>query len=396
MTQYHFPPIELLKDNQESSRFQRLEYVQHLKDNLNNMFTSFKMDAKVVDYHYNNFAVLLKIKLGKGVTCRMIRNLRADIELCLANPVEFMDSEESKQAITIAVKGVQRPIVTLKEVLLSKEFKEAKSPVTVAAGIDLFGSAFVFDIAKMPNLLVAGVTGSGKSIFLHDIILSILYKAHPDEVKLLLFDMKNIEFPLLNGIPHMLQDTIVDTDTGLDVLMWLQNEKDERLYKMARAGTTTIEDYNSFAEKTLPRIILIMDEYMEYIRRKTEEAYEAERIDMFNATLEDIAAHSKETGIHLILATQRPTPDIITDRINKLLPCRASFVVVDRRESKIILNRTGAERLLGQGDMIFTRNDSEDGIHAQAAYVSDDEINQVIAFLRREAGIFGSEPIIKE
>ena len=396
MTQYHFPPIELLKDNQESSRFQRLEYVQHLKDNLNNMFTSFKMDAKVVDYHYNNFAVLLKIKLGKGVTCRMIRNLRADIELCLANPVEFMDSEESKQAITIAVKGVQRPIVTLKEVLLSNEFKEAKSPVTVAAGIDLFGSAFVFDIAKMPNLLVAGVTGSGKSIFLHDIILSILYKAHPDEVKLLLFDMKNIEFPLLNGIPHMLQDTIVDTDTGLDVLMWLQNEKDERLYKMARAGTTTIEDYNSFAEKTLPRIVLIMDEYMEYIRRKTEEAYEAERIDMFNATLEDIAAHSKETGIHLILATQRPTPDIITDRINKLLPCRASFVVVDRRESKIILNRTGAERLLGQGDMIFTRNDSEDGIHAQAAYVSDDEINQVIAFLRREAGIFGSEPIIKE
>ena len=396
MTQYHFPPIELLKDNQESSRFQRLEFVQHLKENLNNMFKSFKIDAKVVDYHYNNFAVLFKVKLGKGVTCRMIRNLRADIELHMANPVEFMDAEEGKQAITIAVKGVQRPIVTLKEVLLSTEFKEAKSPVSVAAGIDLFGSAFVFDIAKMPNLLVAGVTGSGKSIFLHDIILSILYKAHPDEVKLLLFDMKNIEFPLLNGIPHMLQDTIVDTDTGLDVLMWLQNEKDERLYKMARAGTTTIEDYNSFAEKPLPRIVLIMDEYMEYVRRKTEEAYEAERIDMFNATLEDIAAHSKEAGIHLILATQRPTPDNITDRINKLLPCRASFVVVDRRESKIILNRTGAERLLGQGDMIFTRNDSEDGIHAQAAYVSDDEINQVIAFLRRETGLFGSEPIIKQ
>ena len=248
----------------------------------------------------------------------------------------------------------------------------------------MFGGTFVFDIAKMPNLLVAGVTGSGKSVFLHDIILSILYKARPDEVKLLLFDMKNIEFPLLNGIPHMLRDTVVDTDTGLDVLMWLQNEMDQRLYRLARAKTATIDEYNASAEAKMPRILLIMDEYMEYIRRKTEEAYEAERVDMFNAVLESLALHSREAGIHLILATQRPAPDIITDRINSLLPCRASFVVVDKRESKIVLNQTGAERLLGMGDMIFTRNDREEGIHAQAAYVSDEEINSVIAFLRRE------------
>ena len=145
----------------------------------------------------------------------------------------------------------------------------------------------------------------------------------------------------------------------------------------------------------MPRIVLIMDEYMEYIRRKTEEAYEAERIDMFNAVLEDIAIQSQAAGIHFILATQRPTPDIITDRINQTLPCRASFVVVDKRESKIILNRTGAERLLGQGDMIFTRNDSEEGIHAQAAYVSDEEITRVIHFLQRENGLFGTEPVVE-
>ncbi len=395
MTQYHFPPIELLKDSTESSRFQRLEYVQHLKDTMNEMFTSFKIDAKVVDYHYNNFAILMKLKLGPKVKTQTIRNLRADLELHMANPVEFLDGTDDQSVMTIAVKNIQRPIVPLKEVIQSTAFREASSPVSVAAGIDLFGSAFVFDIAKMPNLLVAGVTGSGKSVFLHDIILSILYKAHPDDVKLLLFDMKNIEFPLLNGIPHMLQDTIVDTDTGLDVLMWLQNEKDERLYKLSRAKAENIDEYNAKAKTKLPRIVLIMDEYMEYIRRKTDYSYEAERIDMFNAILEDLAAQSQITGIHLILATQRPTPDIITDRINRTLPCRASFVVVDKRESKIILNRTGAERLLGQGDMIFTWGDSGDGIHAQAAYVSDDEINQVIAFLRREAGLFGTEPILK-
>ena len=393
MPEYRFPPADLLKDSTESSKFQRLEYVQQLRDKLNRMFASFGMDVKVVDYHYNNFAILMKLKPGKGITARMIRNLRADIELQTGDPVEFMDDEENG-LITVAVKNFQRPVVPLKEVILSTAFREAASPVSVAAGINLFGSAFVFDIATMPNMLVAGVTGSGKSIFLHDIILSILYKARPDEVKLLLFDMKNVEFPLLNGIPHMLQDTVTDTDTGLDVLMWLRDEVDHRLFRITMANKASIDEYNASVSETekLPRIVLIMDEYMEYIRQKTEEAYEAERIDMFNATLESIALHSATAGVHLILATQRPTPDIITDKINRLLPCRASFVVVDKRESKIILNRTGAERLLGQGDMIFTRDDSEDGIHAQAAYVSDEEINRVIAFLRQEKKADRTEP----
>ena len=385
MSEYRFPSADLLKDSTESSKFQRLEYVQQLRDRLNAMFASFQMDVKVVDYHYNNFAILMKLQLGKGVKVQTVKNLRADIELHMGDPVEFMESADQK-IITIAVKNFQRPVVPLKEVILSAAFREAKSPVSVAAGINLFGNAFVFDIATMPNLLVAGVTGSGKSIFLHDIILSILFKARPEEVKLLLFDMKNVEFPLLNGIPHMLQDTVTDTDTGLDVLMWLRDEVDHRLFKITMAHVTTIDEYNATLPENekLPRIVLIMDEYMEYIRQKTEEAYESERIDMFNATLEIIALHSGETGVHLILATQRPAPDIITDKIKSLLPCRASFVVVDKRESKIILNRTGAERLLGQGDMIFTRDDSEDGIHAQAAYVSDEEINRVIEFLQQE------------
>ena len=385
MAEYRFPTADLLKDSTESSKFQRLEYVQQLRDRLNGMFASFGTDVKVVDYHYNNFAILMKLQLGRGVKAQTVKNLRADIELHAGDPVEFMDSADGK-TITIAVKNFQRPVVPLREVIASAAFREAKSPVSVAAGINLFGNAFVFDIAKMPNLLVAGVTGSGKSIFLHDIILSILFKARPEEVKLLLFDMKKVEFPLMNGIPHMLQDTITDTDHGMDVMMWLRDEVDHRLFRMAMANAPSIDEYNAALPEgeKLPRIVLIIDEYMEYIRQKTEEAYEAERVDMFNATLESIALHSRETGIHLILATQRPTPDIITDRIKGLLPCRASFVVVDKRESTIILNRTGAERLLGQGDMIFTRNDSEDGIHAQAAYVSDEEISRVIEFLRKE------------
>ena len=395
MTEYHFPPIELLKDSSESSRFQRLEYVQHLKDALDGMFTSFRMDAKVVDYRYNNFAILLKVKLGKDVTPKQIRKLRQDVELHLANPVEFLDGAGAERQMTIAVKHLQRPIVPLKDVLQSNEFREAESPVMVAAGIDLFGSSFTFDIASMPNLLVAGTTGSGKSVFLHDIILSILYKAHPKDVKLLLFDMKGIEFPLFNGLPHMLRDAVVDTETGLAVLKWLQNEKNARLYKFMRTKTENIEEYNAQASEPLPRILMIMDEYMEYVRRKRDE--DEERLTEFNAIIRDLAHNASNTGIHLILATQCPSDEeVITPEIKELLPCRASFVVVDKRESRIVLNRTGAERLLGQGDMIFTRNDSGEGIHAQAAFVSDEEINQVIGFLRNEAGLYGTEPIVSE
>lgn len=390
MTQYHFPPIELLMDNNESSVFKSLSYVQEQAKNLDAMFASFKMDVKVIDYKYNDFAILLKLKLGPDVNTRAVRKLRADIELHMANPVDFLD-DPSGHGITVAVKNIKRPHVALKDIIQSSEFQEAKSKVSVAAGLDLFGGRFVLDLASLPNLLVAGVTGSGKSVFLHDIILSILYKARPDEVKILLFDMKGIEFPLLNGIPHMLRDTIVDTETGLAVLKWLQNEKDNRLFQMKKVKADNIDEYNRDAKEPLPRIVLIIDEFMEYVRQKTEEI---DYFDEFNAILEDLVKGSKETGIHMVLATQRPSNDVITPTIDSLVPCRASFVVVDKRESQIALNRTGAERLLGEGDMIFTRSRSDGGIHAQASYVSEKEINNVVAFLSKESGLFGSAPIV--
>ncbi len=391
MLEYHFPPIDLLMDSHESGVFRNLSFVQEKAKALETMFASFKMEVKVVDYQYNDFAILLKLKLGKGINTEAIRKLRADIELKMANPVDFLD-DPTGRAITVAVKNIQRPHVALKDIIQSSEFQKAKSRVTVAAGLDLFGGRFILDLAGLPNMLVAGVTGSGKSVFLHDIILSILYKARPDEVKILLFDMKGIEFPLLNGIPHMLRDTVVDTETGLSVLRWLQNEKDNRLFLLKKAKAQDIDAYNQGAKEPLPRIVLIIDEFMEYVRQKTEEI---NYFDEFNAILEDLVKSSGTTGIHMILATQRPSNDVITPTIDMLVPCRASFVVVDKRESRIALNRTGAERLLGAGDMIFTKNTGDVGVHAQAAYVSEMEINRVVEFLSKESGLFGSEPIVK-
>ena len=380
MNEYRFPPADLLLDSHESTVFKNLSFVQEQAWKLEAMFLSFRMDVKVVDYRYNDFAILMKLKLGPDVKTGAVRRLRADIELQMANPVDFLDDPDGR-GMTIAVKNIRRPHVALKDIIQSGEFREAESKVTVAAGLDLFGGKFILDLAALPNLLVAGVTGSGKSVFLHDIILSILYKARPDEVRILLFDMKGIEFPLLNGIPHMLRDTVVDTETGLAVLRRLQNEKDDRLFRMRKAGTENIDEYNRSAKEPMPRIVLIIDEFMEYVRRKTEED---DCFDEFNAILEELVRGSAETGIHLVLATQRPSDDVITPAIDALLPCRASFVVVDKRESEIALNRTGAERLLGEGDMIFTRKDTDGGVHAQAAYVSEKEIGNVVAFLNRE------------
>lgn len=392
MLEYHFPPIDLLMNNTESSTFVQQAYIQNLADSIESMFDSFDIPVKIVDITSNELAIVLKLVIGEGVSVEIFETLGHDIEMHARAPVEVLVDNKNK-CIFLAVRNISRPHVAIKDILCCSKYKESRSKLTIAAGLNLLGGHFVFDLAELPNLLVAGVTGSGKSVFLHNIILSILYKARPDEVKLLLFDMKGVEFPLLDGIPHMLQKTIVDTETGLAVLRWLQNEKDNRLYQLQKTKTETIDEYNQQAKTPFPRIVVIIDEFMEYVRKKSKAI---NYYDEFNALLEELVKSSGMTGIHLVLATQRPASDVITPTIKNLIPCRASFVVVDKRESEIILRQSGAERLLGQGDMIFTRNPDDQGIHAQIAYVSDIEIDKVAAYLSRESGVFGTKPIVPD
>ena len=383
---YHFPPTDYLKPSQESSRFQREEFARDLADRLDSMFSSFGIDARHIDCSCNAFVILIRLKLGPGIKTNMIRNLRSDIEYITGNPVEFMDNPTTG-TFSIAVKNFQRPIIPLRDVILSHEYQSAESKLTVAAGIDLFGSYFTIDLATAPNMLVAGVTGSGKSVFLSDIILSVLYKATPDEVKLMMMDMKGVELTAFNGIPHMLMDTITNMDTGMDALRWLKNEAEVRLRKLAGKKAKTIVDYNEYAEEKFPRILVIIDEFMEMTFRHSDD---------FSDIILYLSSHAIQTGIHLVLATQRPSDDVITKELKNYIPCRTAFVVVDEQESKIIIDRSGAERLLGQGDMIFTRDRSGDGIHGQAAYVTFAEIDDVIGFLRGENGLFGEAPVVQD
>ena len=376
MNTYYLPPIDELYEVDKSTRIWKQEKAEELGKRLEELFASFKMDIKVVDSTFNPFAAILQLKIGPRIHVRTIKALRADIELAMRGPVEFIIKDG---VFYIAVKLLNRPIVPLREIIESEAYQQASSKITVAAGIDLAGSAFVFDLAETPNLLVAGVTGSGKSVFLSDIILSILYKAKPDEVKFVMFDMKRVELTPFNGIPHMLMPTITETKDGINALKYLANETDKRDALLSATKKMTIDEYNLLnpSEKK-PRIVVIIDEFMGFVRSASED---------FNPLLKKIASRSKYTGIHLILATQRPTADVILPEIKLSIPCRAAFIVVDKRESRIIIDRTGAERLLGQGDFIFTRGEGNEAIHAQAAYVSYEEIDRLIEFEKLQTEI---------
>ena len=379
MAQYHYPPIDLLSESRDHSAFTEISYVEDLKHKLNYMFASFGMNAVAVNAKSNAYSILLPLKLGEGVSPKAIRRLRHDIELNLdGNPVDFMDTPDGK-GIIIAVKNARRPAIVLKDVIRSSAFREAESKLTVAAGINLFAGYMIIDLASLPNLIVLGVTGAGKTTFLNDIILSILYKAKPDEVKMAMIDTKGVDLPLLNGIPHMEGFKVANTGpAGARILKWLMNESIERISLMKQKKAENLDEYNRYAKEKKPRLVLIIDEYADFRRRRRD------NVDEMIVTL---AKESARTGIHIVLATQGAQADQLPSAIQNAIPARACLVVAGKRESRIALDRTGAERLAGDGDMIFTKDENDPGVRIQAALATDEEIDRVAGFLRNEVSV---------
>ncbi|MBR6503949.1 MAG: DNA translocase FtsK [Firmicutes bacterium] len=379
MAEYHFPPIDLLEESKEYSSFTDLRYEGEMKEKIAGMFAAFKMDVKVVDSGNNAYSVLLKLQLGKNVTPKMIRNLRNDIEVALdGNPVDFMDDADGK-GITVAVKNTKRPKIMIKDVIRSSAFREAQSCLTIAAGVNLFAGYMTIDLASLPNLIVLGVTGAGKTTFLNDILLSILYKARPDEVKLAMIDTKGVDLPLLNGIPHTEGFRVANTaPSGVRILQWLMNESMERISLMRPKRVESLEEYNKYSTEKKPRIVLVIDEYSDFKEKSSQDV---------DGMVELIARNSVLTGIHIVLATQSARKEHLSARIKDAIPARACLVVADERESRIALDRIGAGRLAGDGDMIFTRDENDPGIRIQAAYASDEEIDSVVYFLRNEVEV---------
>lgn len=376
MAQYHFPPVDLLNEAKDTSKFSDRAYVSGLGESLNQMFASFKMDVSVIESNGFGYCILFKIKLGEGVSPEAVRKMRTEIEVTLdGNPVEFMESPDGTKMI-IAIKNQTRPKVMLKDVIRSRVFQEAESKLTVAAGVNVFAGYTTLDLEKYVNLIIVGMTGAGKTTFLNDIILSILYKARPDEVKLAMIDTKGADLPLLNGIPHMKDmDVATSAEDGVKILKWLQNEMTERLALMKAKKAKSLDEYNLYAQEKKPRWLLIIDEYAEF-KRGTKEDLDQMLIDM--------TKYSSLTGIHMIVATQGARTEFLSAAIKEAIPARACLAVADKRESRIVIAKTGAERLAGDGDMIITANDEDQGLFLQAAYASDEEIDRVASFLKNE------------
>jgi len=374
MKEYKFPTIDLLKDSPDTSKFQTQDYVLQKKEKLQNMFISFGMDVKIVDCHCNSIALLIKLLLGDNTTSNTVRARRKDIELVMEDSIDFKDDDDNEYIMYIAVKDMSRPKIALKDIIYSRTFSDCKSKLPIAAGVDLFGGKLIIDLEETDNLLIVGVTGSGKSVFLGDLITSILFKARPDEVQFLFFDFKGVELPLFNDIPHLIIPSVKNKTQALEELERLQTLANKRLYLLETAGKSNFKEYNQTLNDSLPRIVLIIDEFMSLMDKK------GKTDKKFTQIIQHLSRNTKKTGIHVVLSTQRPSSNIISKEISEAIPHRISFYVMTGVDSKIAINRTGAQRLLGEGDMIYANINSEKGTHAQAALITDAEIDQIIKF----------------
>ena len=379
MAPYHFPPIDLLNESRETSAFSDRGFVSGLAGKLDQMFAAFGMDVKVAESNGYGYCILFRLKLGDGVTAEAVRKMRTEIEIALnGHPIEFQASPDGRKLV-IAIKNEARPKIMLKDVIRSSAFRDAESKLAIAAGVNIFAGYTVIDLLDYTNLIIVGMTGAGKTTFLNDIILSILYKARPDEVRLAMIDTKGADLPLLNGIPHMKDMEAATTGSdGLDILRWLQNETTERLALMKQKKAKDIDEYNRYAKEKKPRRVLIIDEYAELKRDFKGSGIEPDQL------LTELAKHSKKTGIHLIVATQGARSQFLSTALKQAIPARACLAVADKRESRIVMEKTGADRLAGDGDMIITANEKDQGLFLQAAYAEDAEIDRVAEFLRNE------------
>jgi len=378
---YQIPPFSLLSDPYSEDKIDtKLNIEKNIKI-LENTFSNFGINAKVVGVIHGPTVTRYEIQPAPGVKISKITILSNDIALAFAvASVRIEAPIPGKNAVGIEVPNRKRINVFLKEILQSDEFKNSKFKLPIALGIDIGGKPIIAELNELPHLLIAGATGSGKSVCINNIILSIIYKLSPETVKFLMIDPKRVELNIYNGIPHLLIPIITDTSQAIKVLNWVISEMEKRFKIFAEAGVRNLDGYNEYVKNVktdtnaLPYIIIIIDELADLILSSPVKAEEA---------LCRLAQMTRATGIHLIIATQRPSVDIITGSIKINFPSRIAFAVSTQVDSRTILDVNGAEKLLGNGDMLFSPVGASKPIRAQGAFVVEKEIRNVVSFIKK-------------
>jgi S-DNA-T family DNA segregation ATPase FtsK/SpoIIIE len=323
-----------------------------------------------------------EVQPAPGVKVNKVTNLTDDIKLSLAaRDIRIEAPIPGKNAIGIEVPNQHSRAVYLREIIEHDVFKDSASSLTVALGLDISGAPVVTDLQKMPHGLIAGATGSGKSVCINSILVSLLYKAKPDEVRLLLVDPKMVELAPYNHIPHLVTPVITDAKEATAALKWAVEEMERRYEEFAKTGVREIKRYNQKMEQErlyqnkMPYIVVVIDELADLMMVSPQEVEEA---------ICRIAQKARACGIHLLLATQRPSVDVITGLIKANVPTRTAFAVSSAIDSRTILDMSGAERLLGRGDMLFMENGSNKAVRIQGTFVSDEEIEEVTRYVKEE------------
>ena len=383
--EYVFPSLDLLAEPEES-RGVRREELTETAARLQDVFDTFGVKVHMTNVTCGPSVTRYELIPEMGVKVSKILNLHDDIQLNLAaSEIRIEAPIPGKAAIGIEVPNKARSKVFLRELLEAKEYRESKSNLTYVVGKDIAGNIIVSDIRKMPHMLVAGATGSGKSVFINTMIMSILYKASPEDVKLILIDPKVVEMNVYNGIPHLLIPVVTDPKKAAGALNWAVIEMDRRYQQFAAAGAKDIASYNHKAEiggadlpeenrpKKLPHIVIIVDELADLMLVASSEVEDA---------IQRLTQLARAAGIHLVIATQRPSVDVITGTIKSNIPSRIAFAVASGVDSRTILDMNGAETLLGYGDMLFKPQSLKQPLRVQGAMVSEEEVADVVEFIK--------------
>lgn len=389
---YEYPPVELLSKGSQKGIKGGAKALTDTATKLQKTLYSFGVSAKVENVSVGPAITRYELKPAEGVRVSKIANLADDIALNLAAETIRIEAPiPGKQAVGIEVPNKEKQAVHLREVLESEEFENSESKLTIALGKDVAGNTQLADIAKMPHVLIAGSTGSGKSVCINTIITSIIYKAKPSEVKLVMVDPKVVELSVYNGIPHLLIPVVTDPKKAAGALAWAVQEMDNRYNLFAKKGVRDLKGYNKAVKKDegvgmLPQIVIIVDELADLMMVAAKDVEES---------ICRLAQKARAAGMHLVIATQRPSVDVITGLIKANVPSRIAFAVSSQVDSRTILDSVGAEKLLGKGDMLYFPAGAPKPARVQGAFVSDEEVEKIVDFIKQNGTATYSEDILE-
>ncbi len=389
---YEYPPVEILSKPAKKTLKGGAKALTDTAARLQKTLYSFGVSAKVENVSVGPAITRYELKPAEGVRVSKIANLADDIALNLAAETIRIEAPiPGKQAVGIEVPNQEKEAVHLREVLDSTEFTKSKSKLSIALGKDVAGNIQLADIAKMPHVLIAGSTGSGKSVCINTIITSIIYHAKPSEVKFVMVDPKVVELSVYNGIPHLLIPVVTDPRKAAGALAWAVQEMDDRYNKFASKGVRDLSGYNKAIEKDeevgkMPQIVIIIDELADLMMVAKNDVEDA---------ICRLAQKARAAGMHLVIATQRPSVDVITGLIKANVPSRIAFAVSSQVDSRTILDSVGAEKLLGKGDMLFFPSGASKPSRVQGAFVSDDEVEKIVDFIKSNGTATYSEDILE-